>query len=92
MDWKFAGELLSAASGALLILPALGLNKHLRAIKVSQDKLALGATALSRAIADKVAPVLQEAKIPDWSERDQRLLILGVFSFVASSVIKLFVE
>lgn len=92
MDWKFVGELLSVASGALLILPALGLNKHLRAIKVSQDKLALGATKLSQAIANKVAPVLEEAKMPAWSERDQWLLILGVGSFVVSSLIKLFVE
>jgi hypothetical protein len=89
MSWKFIGELLSVISGALFILPALSLNKHLRAIKASQDKLALGATALSQAIASKVQPVLEDAKIPTWSERDQWLLILGVFAFIASSLIKL---
>jgi hypothetical protein len=91
MSWKFIGELLGVISGALFILPALALNKHLRAIKTSQDKLALGATQLSQAIASRVQPVLEDAKTPAWSRRDQWLLILGVVAFIASSLIKLIV-
>lgn len=88
LGWKVLAELLSLASSLCLIFPAVALNKHLRAIKSSQDKLNKGATELSQAIAAGIRPVLQDAQIPSWSRRDQRLLVAGIAGLLLSSAVR----
>lgn len=88
LGWKLLAEFLSLASSLCLIFPALALNRHLRAIKSSQDKLNSGATVLSQAIAAGVKPVLQDAQIPSWSRRDQRLLVAGIAGLLLASIVR----
>jgi hypothetical protein len=89
ISWSTVAEGLGVLSGVLLFFPAVALNKHLRAIKASQDQLAQAATALSKAIAGAAAPTLEKAAIPVWSDRDENLLVLAILAFVLSSAIKL---
>ncbi len=82
-------ELLGVASGLLLVMPAIALNKHLREVKDAQGRIASRSGELTRAIAARTAPTFEDARIPSWSERDQKLLVGGILAFVLSSVIKL---
>ena len=84
-------ELLSVLSGLLLFFPALALNRHLRGVKTAQDQLANPKTELTRAIGDKVKPDLERSRIPEWSPRDQTLLLLAIALFAVSSGMKLFI-
>lgn len=83
-------EFLSVLSGLLLIAPVIALNRHLRAIKTAQDQLAAPRTKLTRSIARELKPQLERAKIPEWSRRDQRMLIWAIGLFAAASAIKLY--
>jgi hypothetical protein len=89
IPWSTVAEGLGVLSGVLLFFPAVALNKHLRAIKTSQDQLAQAATALSKAIAGEATPTLEKAAIPVWSDRDENLLVLAILAFTLSSAIKL---
>lgn len=83
-----AAEGLGVLSSVLLFVPAVGLNKHLRAIKTSQDQFARSTTALSQAIAQQSRPTLEQSRVPAWSKRDENLLLLGILAFALSSGIK----
>jgi hypothetical protein len=47
------------------------------------------ATEFFRQVGKAGKPTLEDAKIPEWSARDQKLLVLGIVTFGLSSVIKL---
>lgn len=87
--WPLVAEGLAIVSAALLIIPAVGLSRHLRAIKASQDQFARSATELWRAIGKQAEPTLENARIPAWSRRDEAMLVLGILAFALSSTIKL---
>jgi hypothetical protein len=91
ISWASFAEGLGVLSGVLLFFPAVALNRHLRAIKVSQDQFARSATTLSQAIADASKPTLEKAAIPVWSSRDENKLVLGILAFALSSFIKLWI-
>jgi len=48
-------------------------------------------TELFKAVGQAGATTLGKAKLPNWSQRDQNLLILGIVSFGLSCLIKLVV-
>ena len=87
--WSAIAEALGIASSVFLLMPAIALNRHLRQVHASEKALEASTSELFRAIGEAGRPTLKDARIPEWSRRDQRLLVLGIATFGVSSVIKL---
>lgn len=88
--WSAIAEGLGIASSVFLLMPAIALNRHLREVHRSQKVLEESTTELFKEIGKVGKPALKDARIPEWSARDQRLLVLGIVTFGLSSLIKLF--
>ena len=86
--WSAFAELLGMLSSVLLLIPAIALNKHLREVRDSEAALARTTTGLFQAIASAAQPTLVDARIAEWSARDQKLLVLGIMTFGLSCLIK----
>ena len=86
--WNAFAELLGMLSSFFLLLPVIALNQHLREIRSSETALKQSTTDLFKAIAKEAEPTLTDARIPEWSNRDQRMLIGGIVTFGISCVIK----
>ena len=86
--WSAFAELPGMVSSVLLLIPAIALNKHLREVRDSESALAKTTTGLFQAIASAARPTLVDARIPEWSARDQKLLVLGIVTFGLSCLIK----
>lgn len=86
--WNAFAEFLGMLSSFILLIPVIALNKHLREVRSSEKVLEASTTALFKAIAKEAQPTLTQARIPEWSGRDQRLLIAGTMTFGISCVIK----
>ena len=89
--WSSIAELLGIASSAVLLIPAIALNRHLRDVHDTEKALVASTTELFKAVGQAGATTLGKAKLPNWSQRDQNLLILGIVSFGLSCLIKLVV-
>lgn len=87
--WSAVAEIFGIASSVFLLMPAIDLNRHLRDVHRSQKVLEKNATDLFKGIGKVGQATLQDAKIPEWSARDQKLLVAGIVTFGLSSVIKL---
>jgi hypothetical protein len=89
--WSSIAEFLGIVSSAVLLIPAIALNRHLRDVHDTEKALVASTTELFKAVGQAGAPTLDKAKIPNWSRRDQNLLVLGIVSFGLSCLIKLVV-
>ena len=87
--WNSIAELLGIVSSAVLLIPAIALNRHLRDVHDTEKALVASTTELFKSVGQAGASTLDKAKIPNWSRRDQNLLILGIVSFGLSCLIKL---
>lgn len=87
--WSAIAEVLGIASSIFLLMPAIDLNRHLRDVHRSQKVLEQNATDLFKGIGQAGQATLKDAKVPEWSARDQKLLVAGIVTFGVSSAIKL---
>lgn len=90
-DWSALAEFLGLVSSGVLLVPAIALNKHLRGVHETEQALESSTSSLFQAVSSAGKPTLTQAKIPKWSTTDENLLILGIVTFGASCLIKLFV-
>ena len=85
-------ESLALLSGALLVVPAIGVNRTLRDVQQTQETFAQRShTPLGKAASDYAGPIFKDARLLHWSPKDQRFLVWGLATLIASSALKLVV-
>lgn len=87
MSWELVAELLAAASGVLLVRPALRVNGVMRDSAALRAILKTSTAAVDRATIPTVVAELDQ-QTARWDQWDDRCLKLGVFLFTVSSLIK----